>query len=162
MDYDVEPLEPSIWLEQLRNLAAWPQASEEGLAPPLRRAFHLVQLAPRPLRHIVVCNVSEEQFDKWVDTGAMLSAAVALIGDELSYTLSHMEQAYRVEAEVWLPNECQVGRAAEGSPAHALFNAWLACLCALQQPGGRLAAETASLPVRRKSRSGPRRKLTEH
>ena len=157
---DIEPLEPGVWLLQLQKLAARSPAEEAALVTCLRRAFHLVQLTPRPLRHVIACNVWEEAFEELLESGALLPAAVALVGDHLNYSLTHRVVEGRAEAEVWFPNDPAFSHGAGSSAPFALFAAWLECLLTLDRLDD--SNQEFTSPVRRKSQSGRRPKLTEH
>ena len=161
MSHDVEPLETGVWLAQLGDLATHPPQGDAALAVALRRGFYLAQLAPRPLRHLVACQVPENEFEQLLESGSLLRAALALLGKGLNYTLSHMDSAGRIEAEVWFSSECQGGMAAASSPPAAIFAAWLESLLALDENVG-LGEAPPSLPVRRKCLSARRPRLTEH
>jgi hypothetical protein len=158
---DIEPLEPGIWLLQLQKVATICPAEEAALAMGLRRAFHLVQLAPRPLRHLITCALSEQAFEELLEAGALLPAAVALVGDRLNYSLTQKSLEGRAEAEVWFPNDAAYSHATGSSAPFALFAAWLECLLTLDRPEDP-NQERIKSPIRRKSQSARRPKLTEH
>ena len=158
---DIEPLEPGIWLLQLRKLATRLPAEEAALVTCLRRGFHLVQLTPRPLRHVVACKVAEEEFEQLLESGALLPATVALVGDLLNYSVTQRAVEGGAEAEVWFPNEPAFSHATGTSAPFALFAAWLECLLTLERVDDP-SQEGVTSPVRRRSQSGRRPKLTEH
>ena len=81
MSHDVEPLETGVWLVQLRNLAMRRSRGEVELAASLRRAFHLAQLAPRPLHHLVGCPLPESEFERLLESETLLPAALGLLGN---------------------------------------------------------------------------------
>lgn len=157
----IEPLEPGIWLLQLRKLAERTPAEEAGLAMALRRAFHLVQLTPRPLRHIIACTASEPEFEGLLQAGALLAAAQALVGDRLEHSLTTLPAEGGSQAEVRFPNDPAPCRAVGSSAPFALFSAWLKCLLTLHEPD-EFGQEWVRSPSQRKSLSGRRPKLTEH
>lgn len=158
---DIEPLEPGIWLLQFGKLATSLPAEEAVLVTCLRRSFRLVQLTPRPLRHVIACNVSEEEFEQLLESGALLPATVALVGNRLNYSVTQRAVEGGAEAEVWFPNDPAFSHAAGTSAPFALFAAWLECLLTLDRPDD-AGQEWAMSPIRRKSQSGRRPKLTEH
>lgn len=161
MGYDIEPLETGIWLAQLRKLATLPLREEADLIASLRRGFHLALLAPRPLRHLIGCDVSEDEFENLLERGALLPAALSLMGHGLDYSLSPMASDGRMEAEVWFSHEGQGATAKAASAPSAIFKAWLACLAGLETAAD-LSEAVPSLPIRRKSLSARRPRLTEH
>lgn|SRR5690606_14765141 len=160
MRQDVEPLEAGVWLGQLRKLASRRYRGDEKLAAALRRGFHLAVLAPRPLQHLVGCGLSESEFEQLLEANALFSAALALLGGGLDYSLSHINEVGRVEAEVWFSSDCRGGVGGASSAPAAIFRAWLNCLCALESaaPG----EMPLSPPIRRRWLSERRPRLTEH
>lgn len=158
--YNIEPLEPTIWLLQLKKLAESIPAEEAELMRALRRAFYLVQLAPRPLRHVIACAEPEQQFEKLLQAGDLLAAAEALAGDPLQYILA-LGAKGGAEAEVRFPGAPASCRAVAPTAALALFAAWLQCLLTLDEPH-EFGEDWARFPSPRKSLSGRRPKLTEH
>ena len=161
MSHDVEPLETGVWLGQLRKLAVRRARFERELAASLRRGFHLAVLAPRPLRDLVACPLPESEFELLIESEAYLPAALALLGNGLNYALSHLNRAGRIEAEVWFSNEREGGVARATTAPVALFAAWLNCLLTLDRSASQ-AARLPSPPVRRRSLSERRPRLTEH
>ena len=161
MSHDVEPLETGVWLVQLRNLAMRRSRGEVELAASLRRAFHLAQLAPRPLHHLVGCPLPESEFERLLESETLLPAALGLLGNGFNYTVSPMDGAGETEAEVWFSNECHGASASGSSAAAALFTAWLDCLLALDPIVG-FGATPPNPPIRRKCLSERRPRLTEH
>lgn len=162
MTHDVEPLETGVWLAQLENLAANASHDEARLVACLRRGFHLALLAPRPLRHLIGCTASEPEFENLLEHRAMLPAALSLLGTSMNYTLSHLDSAGRIEAEVWFSNECHGGGAVAPTAPLAIFRAWLDCLTALERTTPKTDPVDPSLPALHRSQSGRRPTLTEH
>lgn len=160
VSHDIEPLETSVWLHQLRELVMTSRQSDEALARSLRRGLYLAQLAPRPLRLVLGIGPSESEFERLLEAEALLPAALALVGDRLNYSLSCLDGGRLAEAQVWFPNE-RPSTSASGSAASALFQAWLQCLTALDEPAD-LSQFLAGPPTRRKSQVGLRPRLTEH
>lgn len=160
-DEDIEPLEPAVWLFQLRRLATRVPAGEAGLAACLRRGYHLAQLAPRPLRHVIACDRSGEEFEALLESGQALSAIEALLGDRLGFCLRHSAIDSPTQAEVWFPACPVMARGKGRSPAAALYAAWLECLLTLD-PGESAGLERAMSPIPRRSRYAPHQKPTEH
>ena len=130
-EQDIEPLEPGLWLHQWQRLAARLIETVEDLERALRHAFHLVQLAPRPLRPIVNCHASEDEFEAFLEAGAMETAMFELIGDRLGFSLGRAAGDEAVVAEI-LPPGGQMFGASGRSPVEALFQAWLRYLAALE------------------------------
>jgi len=159
MTYEgIEPLEPETWLAQLAKLAQRPRDGE-GLASCLRLAFHLAQLTPRPLRHLIPGAIGEQEFEALVEAGTYAEAALALLGEQMGYAVSRLPGATAVTAEVWFPGDAQ-GCPTNGPDApSALLGAWLARLGSLDEPA---PAPGASRPALHRGQSGPRPRSTEH
>ena len=158
---DIEPLETGAWLRQLRKLASSLLHSEEALVRSLRQSFYLAQLTPRPLRHVVSCSLPEREFERLLESGELLSAALALVGDRLNYSLSRLEGGERIEAEVWFPAEGSGSTVCGLAPPFAVHLAWLQCLATLDERTD-FTPLLAGLPGQRKSQSSRRPKSTEH
>lgn len=158
---DIEPLETGAWLRQLRKLAMSLPQSEDALVRALRQSFYLAQLTPRPLRHVVGCSLLEREFERLLESGELLSAALALVGERLNYNLTRLDGGGRIEAEVWFPTEDCGSPVSGPSAPFAIYLAWLQCLAALNERVD-FTQLSAGLPARRKSQSSRRLKLTEH
>jgi hypothetical protein len=158
---DIEPLEPTVWLLQLKNLALRSLDERDELERALRHALHLAQLTPRPLRHLVSCGVAEDLFEELLKGGAFELAALALVGDRLGLRLVRASAGSPAEAEVWFHGEEEGASCSDPSLAIAILQAWLACLAALDRPAvfNRMSARRPSL---HKARSGRRPHSTEH
>jgi hypothetical protein len=134
---DTEPLEPEIWfaaLEQLRRQQN--RAIGAGVGSLLRQAFHLLQLAPRPLRAAIRCELDEDSFERLLDSEAFDSAAMALVGPPAGFALRcAVGNRHRVfEATVRLPGQARPpGEARSQNAARALLAAWTNALLALTQ-----------------------------
>ena len=158
---DIEPLETGAWLGQLKKLASANPHNEESLVRSLRQSFYLTQLAPRPLRHVVGCSLPEPEFERLLESGELLSAALALVGERLNYNLSRLDAGGRIEAEVWFPSEGSGGDVTGLTAPFAIHLAWLQCLAALDERSD-FTRLLAGLPDQRKSQSSRRPKSTEH
>jgi hypothetical protein len=158
---NIEPLETGTWLRQLRDLAMSAPQSEEALVRSLRRGFYLAQLTPRPLRHVVGCTLPEHEFEQLLESGASLTAALALVGKRLNYSLTRLDGGKPAEAEVWFPNESQRSTASGPAAQFAIFQAWLQCLATLDESAD-FNQWPAGLPVRRKSQFSLHPRSTEH
>jgi hypothetical protein len=159
MAYDgIEPLEPETWLAQLKTLAQRP-TDGEAFARSLRLAFHLARLTPAPLRHVVGCRISEAKFEALLEAGSFAEASLALLGDQMGYTVSRLPGAALATAEVFFPDDAQGCRATGSDAASALLAAWLGRLGSLDEDTPGL---DAILPGRRRDQSERRPKSTEH
>jgi hypothetical protein len=128
---DIEPLEPGHWMRRIRQLATWPLDDDANLERALRHAFHLVQLTPRPLRHIIHCTSGEVEFEALLQTRAFEAAVFRLVGNRTPYNLSKSSDELGVTAEVWYPDQYSRCSATDRSAPLALFRAWLECNTAI-------------------------------
>lgn len=158
---DIEPLETGVWLRQLRKLATSLPQNEEALVRSLRQSFYLAQLTPRPLRHVVSCSLAEREFERLLESGELLAAALALVGDQLNYNLTRLDGGRRIQAEVWFPTEDPGSPVSGPAAPFAIYLAWIQCLATLDE-GVDFTELAAGLPDQRESQSSRRPKLTEH
>ena len=128
---DIEPLEPSLWLLAIGRLVdrlTAPLASEEERL--IRQAFHLLQLAPRPLRGTLRTECDEKSFERMLDAADYRSAALALLHPPLIYSLTDGRDGI-FEAQVHLPGRGERRTARSASAAAALTSAWVQCVAGL-------------------------------
>lgn len=130
---DVEPLETGLWLQEWDKLASRSLIDDQDLERVLRHAFHLVQLAPRPLRHLINCAVSEEQYEIMLEVGAWDSAAISLIGDQLGISVTRLSGTENFTAHVSNLREPAPRRVSDSTFARAVLKAWLKYLTAVDQ-----------------------------
>ena len=132
MTDDIEPLAAPLWFERIEMIARGELGTVENS---LRHAAHLLQLAPRPLRHVVRLALEESAFEALLDAGELDRAAHHLIAQPTALSVSHE------------PNEparatlsCAIlQRAVHGTgetAAAAILNAWTGCLLALKTQFG--------------------------
>jgi hypothetical protein len=122
---DIEPLEPGLWTQRLEQLARWPLGDEAGIERLLRHAFHLVQLAPRPLRHLVHCTCAEAEFEILLEARAFDAAALRLIGHRTPFILKKTAGDEGATAEVWQDDSWGYHGASGPSVALALLLGWV-------------------------------------
>lgn len=129
----VEPLQPELWFEQIRTIAAR-LSRLDGEAPDavIRKAFYLIQLAPAPLRHVIACQTDESVLERMLADGAYDAAVTALVCAPIGFELSREPEEDMVEATVRLPGDAGVGVASDTTIARALLAAWSRCLEALR------------------------------
>lgn len=158
---DIEPLDARLWFEALerleRRLTAEP---DSALERQLRHAFHLQQLAPRPLRSLVRPSCGEDQYEDKLERGDLAGAAEALVGPPLSHSARRLGER-DVEVQLFLPgNPVPVSCAGESLPT-TLLRAWLRSLRTLKARVRAPAAEgrgseMAAVPPVRSVRSHAR------
>jgi hypothetical protein len=131
-DGAIEPLEPQSWFRALAKLAERTgRASSDEPEPLLRHAYHLLQLAPRPLGDTVRSDLTEAKYEQLLDCGAFEAAAVGLVGRPMNYAIFR-PQADLFEAQVCLPGQARPIVARAPSLPMALLAAWTQCLAALE------------------------------
>lgn len=128
---DVEPMEPRSWFRMLGKLAEQLEgAASDRHEPLLRHAYHLLQLAPRPLRCMIRSDLPEARYEQLLDCGAFESAVLGLVGHPMTYEVAKL-QADLHEAEVRLPGQVKPTLARGASAPMALLAAWTQCLVSL-------------------------------
>jgi hypothetical protein len=128
---NAEPLAPATWFLALERLAQrHTMAAGRDLEAMLRHAFHLLQLTPRHLTHLVQTNLDEAAFERLLEAEAFDSAAIGLLGSPAAFAVSVTEEG--AEARVCLPSQTDPTIARSISFASALFRAWVQSLVALK------------------------------
>ena len=163
--HNAEPLEPELWFGALARLAQRQRASNGGNPESmLRHAFHLAQLTPGPLRGIVRCEVCEDDFGEMLERAAFDSAAIALVGKPLCFSIAGMMEDDRrvVRAEVSFAGQRERASAAVcQTVAGALVGAWSMCLVDLRRRSLR-SPHPSRHPDRRTEPDELRPKVTGH
>lgn len=129
MDGEIEPLIPSLWFKRIAMIAAGEFGSLENS---LRHAGHLLQLAPRPLRHVVRLDADEDTFEALLCAGDLDAAARRLVAQPMAFSIDEGDGTGTVQATIWCPIQ---GRAVGGrgdSIAAATLAAWSTCLLSLR------------------------------
>ena len=124
---EIEALDRNTWERALTELSGR-SVKGECISRSLRHAFHLVQLTPSSLTHVVRCSLNEAKFENLLETEAFGEAALALLGDRLDYSLSHSASAGDVFAKVWYSEYQERCERTRDSAAAALFTAWMGCI----------------------------------
>lgn len=129
---DIEPLDARLWFEALERLAHRLESEPvSALERQLRHAFHLRQLAPRPLRTLLRATCGEDEYEATLERGDYAGAAEALVGPPLTHSV-HRFGNEKVEVAVFLPgNPIPVSFSSETFPS-ALLGAWLRSLQTLK------------------------------
>lgn len=158
MPQNSEPLDPETWFNQIERVAKT-LSEMDGESPDacIRRAFHIANLAPAPLRPFVKITLEEEVLERLLECGAYASAVVSLLHRDMGLTIARLPTSQEYRADVSLPHEEASGKGQHDSLEKAVLEAWAKCLLALR--------EAASTPIdqgQHKSLSVPHRNLTEH
>lgn len=127
---DMEPLEPSSWLLAIGRLLAQLDGPTPEVERLIRRAYHLLQLTPRPLRQILRTDCDEQAFEHLLEDGDLRAAALALVSPPLIHWLVEGDDGL-FEAGVRLPGGATPATARSASPSAALVKAWAQCVAAL-------------------------------
>jgi hypothetical protein len=147
---DVEPLETSVWLGQWASLAEVTIDDDEGFERAIRRAYYLVQLAPRPLRHSVRCDVGEDVFEALLEAGSFEIAVLELVGNKVG--LADVEEFADPSAEGPPASGAEERRLIERLEARRLFERWVSYLSALAETRANRSIKDL-LPGQRKHQS---------
>jgi hypothetical protein len=155
-----EPIEPTMWFERAARLLErfHSNGRADELESSIRRAYHLVQMTPRPLRPLLRPAIDEAAFESLLSTGALESAAMGIVGAPGGIAVSRAYGATQFEAVVWLHEDCGgVIPAKHDHAAGAIVGALLECLVALQSVGSDIRAANdheLTRPRRRTLQSG--------
>lgn len=159
MPHDSEPLEPHTWFAQIERIAEG-LSSLDGEAPDacIRRAFHIVNLAPAPLRDLIQPAPAEEVMERFLACGAYSSAALSLINDNMGLKITRDPKSRQIRAEISLPDGEATGTSEHDTVERTVLMAWAKCLLALRQA----ATGSTDRPIRRRFLYEPPRNSTEH
>lgn len=147
---DIEPLDARLWFEALERLARRLESEPvSALERQLRHAFHLRQLAPRPLRTLLRAPCGEDEYEAMLEAGNHAGAAEALVGPPLTHSTRSLGNG-KAEAAVFLPgNPLPVSFSGDTIPS-ALLGAWLHSLQTLKAfvrvPANEVREPAAALP----------------
>jgi hypothetical protein len=153
MTDDIEPLPPALWFRRIEMIA---NGELTSVANSLRHAAHLLQLTPRPFRHVVHLSLDEDAFEALLEAEQFDTAARHLIAQPTALSVDQDS-----EGSVRAVISCVIlGRAIHGtgeSVATAVLDAWTTCLLALRTQFG---ADLLSLPDQPPhiDQSGPHRR----
>ena len=132
MTDDIEPLAPALWFGRIEMIARGELSSVENS---LRHAAHLLQLTPRPFRHLVRLSLDEDVFEALLEAGELDTAARHLVAQPTALTVDEDP-----DGPIHAVISCAiVKRAIHGTGntvAAAVLNAWTTCLLALRTEFG--------------------------
>jgi hypothetical protein len=132
----IEPLDSQTWFREIEALLDRARRSLIDVEEQLRHAYHLMQMAPSPIREIIRPACDESRFEQLLDCAAFESAALALIPEPLKYSIAR-ECDTRVLAAVALPGDDTGHFSAADGCASALLQAWALSIASLK--AGRVA-----------------------
>lgn len=157
----IEPLEPSLWFE--RFLAAEARVREaEGPAPDqlLRQVYHLTQLTPAPLAHLLGARICEATFEQLLEREQYDGAALLLLGAGVDFAIARSDGGETVTATVSIGGRQPASTAACKTLSRAVLTAYCACVASLSD---RTAPERgATGQARQTGRSAPHRLSLPH
>lgn len=132
MTDEIEPLAPALWFGRIEKIARGELSSVENS---LRHAAHLLQLTPRPFRHLVRLSLDEDAFEALLEAGELDTAARHLVAQPTALTIDEDPDG-PVRAVI----SCVIlQRAIHGTGetvATAVLDAWTTCLLALRTEFG--------------------------
>ena len=132
MTGDFEPLDSALWFRRIEMIA---NGELESVECSLRHAAHLLQLTPRPFRHIVWLSVSEVAFERLLESGDFDTAARHLVAQPTALSVNE-DSGGPVRATI----SCVIlERAIHGigeTVTTAILDAWTTCLLALRAEFG--------------------------
>jgi hypothetical protein len=132
MTDEIEPLTPTLWFGRIEMIARGELPSVENS---LRHAAHLLQLTPRPFRHLVRLSLDEDVFEALLEAGDVDTAARHLVAQPTALTVDKDPDG-PVRAVI----SCAIlQRAIQGTGetvANAVLDAWTTCLLALRTEFG--------------------------
>jgi hypothetical protein len=141
MNDDIEPLEAALWFRRIEMIARGELPSVENA---LRHAAHLLQLTPRPFRHLVRLSLGEDAFEALLERGEYDAAARHLVAQPTALVIDQDDDG-PVQATISCVILNRVLRGTGDSAAAAILAAWTTCLLALRDEFG---ADLPSLPDR--------------
>jgi hypothetical protein len=157
MTDDIEPLDAALWFRRIEMIA---RGELRGVENSLRHAAHLLQLTPRPFRHVVRLSLDESAFEELLDRGEFDTAAQHLVAQPTALVVDEVS-----DGTVRATMSCVIlKRAIHGTGdtvATAVLAAWTTCLLALRTEfGADLVNLADEVPPR--GQSGPHRRSSLH
>lgn len=124
-DHDLKPLDAETWLASLIQLRQDMDRPEHGVENGLRLSFLLGRLAPKPFAALFDSNLSEAHFEQLLESGAAELAAIALLGDTVSFEIARDRAKETVSARVWIDDVRSEVQKAGNRSAAAINQAWI-------------------------------------
>ena len=141
----IEPLEPTIWFGRFKTVLEKLEKSEQAsLEPTLRHVFHLVQLTPGPLKHLLATELTEADFELLLASGMLDQAALTLLGPAIDYQIGR--SGSEVSVALILGAVGPNGSSSAPSLGRALLQAYCQCMIALSSAAQDLRATTNPRP----------------
>lgn len=103
----------------------------ESLGCAIRHAAHLIELAPRPLRHVLRVGLDDRHLEALLDAGMLEDAARALVGDSAQLTTVTAASG-GIKASLRCPFLGRQIEAVGECKARAILIVWSTCLLSLK------------------------------
>lgn len=127
---DIEPLEPTLWFGRFELMCKRLDDENIPLEHVLRQVFHLVQLTPCRLRHLLAITVLEEPFETLLEAGCYDAAVLALAGTGMDLSVQRRRDA-SVAVTLSLGHKGPAGSGEAAGLARAGLRAYCRCVIAL-------------------------------
>lgn len=127
----IKPLDAATWFRAINSFSERARESAFDLEDQLRHAYHLMQMAPLPIRQIVKPACDEVKFEQFLACEAFETAVLALVPAPLKYSAARGCDML-VLATVALPGDDTGNFAAAEEFASALLQAWIRSVMALE------------------------------
>lgn len=109
--HNLEPLHPEVWLASFRSFRQSLQRSNKlDYAKDIRRLFHILRLAPAPLRPLFVPGISEKLFEQMLEECEIL-ASLSLINHALDVTFHRHSDHPDVKITLTFPGAAETVKA---------------------------------------------------
>jgi hypothetical protein len=151
---DIEPLEATLWLARFELMRKTLVAEDLPIEPTLRHVFHLVQLAPRKLRHVLAIAVLEPPFEALLEAGCYDPAVLTLAGRGMNISVERRRDARVAVALAFGETEAS-GRGEGIDLAHAFLRAYCQGVIALAMAAGCHRATNPHAQATQSGSAGP-------
>lgn len=131
---EIEPLEPGMWFTEIERLHARRAAPGGSPSVMFRKAFYLVQLAPRPLEPFLPADLQEATIERLLECGSYSEAALALFDAPIGLTLNRDPESSVTRAKIKIPGATGEGSDVDETPAMAMLGAWCRAFMLLKDP----------------------------
>ena len=125
LDRGLQPLDAETWLTSLIRLRQEMDRPEHCVENALRLSFLLSRLAPEPFSTLFNANLTETHFEQLVGSDMPEAAAIALLGDGISFELVRDHSGTTVCARIWIDDVHHEVHKGGAHSAAALNQAWI-------------------------------------
>jgi len=142
MNDEIEPLAPALWFLRIEKIARGELA---GMENSLRHAAHLLQLTPKPFRHVVRLSLDPDAFEALLDAGDFDTAARDLVAPPAALSVE-LDSTPLVHAVISCTILKKTVHGTGDTIAEAVLSAWTRCLLALRTKFGEDLLSLAGQP----------------